>query len=88
VSNDLMILPPSALLGTKVRRRGHAGNPGSGPKGETCGTCKAYRTVQGGRSTHPKCHLERANWTGGPGSDIRKRDPSCEFWKGELDAKI
>ena len=77
---DLMILPPSALLGRVVRRKGHAGNPGRGPKGETCGTCQSYALSSSGAGVYRKCELARANWTHGPGSDIRKKDPACEFW--------
>lgn len=76
----LMILPPSALLGTKVRRRGHAGSPGRGPDGETCGTCRNYVSTSYHGKSWRKCELARANWTHGPGSDIRKHDPACEFW--------
>ena len=85
MSDDpLMILPPSALLGTKVRRRGHAGNPGRGPAGETCGSCQSYATNQYHGKAWRKCELARANWTHGPGSDIRKKDPACEFWTARL----
>lgn len=84
-----MILPASALeyadkhKQLHVRKKGHAGHPGAGPKGETCGSCTSRRSVQGGRKAYSKCELNRRNWTGGPGSDIRMRDPACEFWKAK-----
>jgi len=77
MTDELMILPPSAKA--RVKRQGHAGNPGRGPAGETCGTCQHYCTVSYAK-TYRKCELARANWTHGPGSDIRKKDPACEFW--------
>ncbi len=72
----LMALPESA--GRFPKTRGHAARPGSGPAGETCGSCAQYRSVQGGARSHPKCELARSRWTHGPGSDIRKCDPACE----------
>jgi hypothetical protein len=66
--------------------RGHYFTPGTGPAGETCGTCK-HRVLRGnseGRGRgHQKCGLNRANWTHGPRSDIRAKDPACKFWERE-----
>jgi len=60
--------------------RGHAWTPGTGPEGETCGTCKhLYRRQMG--KTYLKCGLNRARWTGGKGSDIRARDDACKKWE-------
>ena len=85
--DDLMLLPPSALAYARnvVRKRGHAGIPGSGPKEESCRSCAHKRGVQGGRKTFYKCELNRRNWTGGPGSDIHLKDPACEFWSAPED---
>ena len=82
MSDELMLLPQSALdyARTRVRKRGHAGYPGAGPNAETCGSCQHSRSVQGGRKAFSKCVLNERNWTGGPGSDIRMKDPACEFW--------
>jgi hypothetical protein len=42
---ELFELPPSALAAANLRAslkvRGHAAQPGTGPEGETCGTCNA-----------------------------------------------
>lgn len=61
--------------------KGHIYPPGTGPKNETCKTCLHY-TI---RTRYPhswrKCGLNRANWTSGPGSDIRAKDPACKFWE-------
>lgn len=85
MADQLMILPASALeyANTIVRKKGHAGHPGRGPKGETCGSCVSRKSVHGGRKAYSKCELNRKNWTGGSGSDIRMRDPACEFWKAK-----
>lgn len=59
--------------------RGHVATPGTGPNGETCGTCEyIYRNQLS--KTYLKCALNRANWTGGAKSDIRARDPACSRW--------
>ena len=79
MSSDLMLLPPSALLGTTVPKRGHAARPGTGPEGETCGSC-AHLTRRQLSKTYTKCALTKATWTGGGGSDIRHKDPACAKW--------
>ena len=60
-------------------RRGHAADPGTGPDGETCGTCDHYTQKRHSR-IHLKCWLMKEYWTNGPGSDIRKKDPACTHW--------
>ena len=89
VQPPLMALPESALRPLKLwKTRGHAARPGTGPAGETCGSCASYRSVQGGTRCYPKCELRRSSWTGGPGSDIRKRDPACERWSAKQDKPL
>jgi hypothetical protein len=80
MTDQLMILPPSALLGVTVKKRGHAARPGTGPEGETCGTCKHLVRRQMAK-TYMKCGLTMAKWTGGAGSDIRHKDPACSKWE-------
>jgi hypothetical protein len=80
-----MALPPQSH---PVKRRGHAGRPGDGPKGETCGTCFFYASIQSGARRHPKCLRMRAQWTGGPGTDIRRKDPACMMWEEPLPTSI
>lgn len=59
---------------------GHAYHPGTGPAGETCGSCKhLYRNRMA--KTYLKCELARAIWTGGRASDVRARDPACKKWE-------
>lgn len=62
-----------------VQQRGYAGKPGTGPAGETCGSCKFRTEVRHARA-YPKCELNRAKWTGGKRSDILVRSPACEKW--------
>ncbi|HEY0838287.1 MAG TPA: hypothetical protein VGE72_30555 [Azospirillum sp.] len=69
------------LYATVPRRRGHFGRPGSGPEGETCGTCAHYTSVRHHDKTYPKCGRAQAAWTHGPGSDIRRKDPACHGWE-------
>lgn len=63
-------------------KRGHYFTPGTGPEGETCGTCKHLFRNQRSK-TYLKCGLNRVHWTGGEGSDIRAKDAACKFWEGE-----
>jgi len=59
----------------------HPAKPGTGPAGETCGTCAhCCRTRPGGRNYY-KCFLIKKNWTNGPGSDLRLKDLACMFFK-------
>jgi hypothetical protein len=60
--------------------RGHAWQPGTGPQGETCKSCKHY-TVKYLSKAYRKCGLMREHWTGGAGSDIRASDPACKKWE-------
>lgn len=59
--------------------KGYAARPGTGPVGETCGSCRHRTRVEHARS-YPKCDLARHKWTGGRGSDILVKSPACERW--------
>jgi hypothetical protein len=80
MSEPLMLLPASALRSTTTPKRGHAARPGTGPEGETCGSCKHLARRQMSKA-YIKCGLTKATWTGGPGSDIRAKDPACSRWE-------
>lgn len=58
----------------------HASIPGTGPAGETCGTC-ANLIHKRMAKTYIKCGLTRAMWTGGAGTDVRAKDPACSKWE-------
>ena len=79
---SLMVLPESALKARRLsKKHGHAAVPGTGPKGETCGSCvHLYRREMS--KTYLKCFLMRAYWTGGEGTDVRAGDAACRRWFG------
>jgi len=54
--------------------KGYAALPGTGPAGETCGSCDhLYRH-------RLKCELMKSYWTGGHCSDVLGRSPACKRW--------
>jgi len=58
--------------------RGYARRPGTGPEGQTCGTCANVVCKSYSRNYY-KCGLVKT--TGGPATDIRLSSPACELWK-------
>lgn len=61
---------------------GHPARPGSGPKGETCGSCLHLTQLKYAK-TYLKCAKLRNQWTHGPGTDVRAKDAACRFWEGK-----
>ena len=59
---------------------GYAAKPGTGPKGETCQSCKYYLRVNYHGKIYLKCMLTKP-WTHGRGSDIKAGTPACAMWK-------
>jgi hypothetical protein len=59
--------------------RGHAHLPGTGPTGETCGTCASLVRFTSSKAWH-KCGLTRARWTFSRSTDVRVGDPACVKW--------
>lgn len=59
---------------------GHADKPGTGPKGETCKTC---RHVEGPPGYTKACGLMRAVWEfrTQKQNDIRLKDRACSKWE-------
>lgn len=83
---DLMVLPPSALKARRLsRKHGHAASPGTGPAGETCGSCANLVRRQMAK-TNLKCRLMRTHWTGGTGTDVRAGDAACRRWESTGEA--
>lgn len=72
---------PTVFKGT-----GYAAPPGTGPKGETCKSCRHYRIVMGKGRDYRKCSLMARVWTGGPGTDIKASAPACAKWEGRPSA--
>ena len=64
---------------------GHAGTPGTGPSGETCGTCKYLACHRPNKKRYYKCGI--GNITHGPATDIRLKDPACEHYRGQKNAQ-
>lgn len=82
--NDLFGHPlPNPVLATKhiTKLNGYARRPGSGPAGETCGTCDHCATRSYTKNKYFKCLVIQWRWTHGPGTDILKSSPACELWK-------
>jgi hypothetical protein len=80
---DLMELPASALSARRLsKKHGHAAVPGTGPAGETCGSCANLERLSMAK-TYLKCGLMRAYWTGGEGTDVRAGDAACRRWTKE-----
>ncbi len=61
------------------RPQGYAASPGTGPEGETCGSC-AHHAVRHLAKDYHKCELMRQAWTGGRKTDILVRSPACAKW--------
>lgn len=68
-----------AKMGRKpTQARGYAWAPGTGPAGETCGSCR----FAGRRRRWAKCDNNHApKHTGGKGTDILLRAPACKYWE-------
>ena len=67
-----------------IIRHGWAAKPGTGPAGETCGTC-TYAAEYRFRNTYLKCSARPGeHWKGGRETDIRPMDPACSQWCGRI----
>ena len=64
-----------------VKPWGYFAPPGTGPKGETCQTCR--HCVACGHSSHRylKCLRAQGKWTHGRKTDILARSPACSGWE-------
>ena len=56
--------------------KGYAAPPGTGPEGETCGSCRHIMRVP-----WAKCGLVKDRWTHSRGSDVKVRAPACRRWE-------
>ncbi|MGH8326882.1 MAG: hypothetical protein ACRET2_08985 [Steroidobacteraceae bacterium] len=63
-----------------VTPRGYAAPPGTGPAGETCGSCKHCGRMRQAKRWI-KCLLMRARWSHGRATDILARSPACSKWE-------
>ena len=56
---------------------------GSGPEGETCGTCRhAIRMTRTGARRWIKCGMMRRSWTHSTRTDVLARWHACSSWAG------
>lgn len=63
-----------------VARVGWADTPGTGPQGETCGSC-TYCEAFHYRKRYYKCAARDGDhWKGGRQTDIRPLEPACSKW--------
>lgn len=65
---------------TKLPGEGYAASPGSGPRGETCRSCRHLRRLDGRKATWNKCRLVK--WSSTKNTDIRLDAPACLRWEG------
>jgi len=74
--------PREARSPRPSKAMGYAAPPGSGPAGETCGTCAhcRLRTIRGERRVY-KCRLLQGRWTFDRTTDVRLRSPACAKWQ-------
>lgn len=59
---------------------GYAAAPGTGPNGETCGSCANCRVRTGSARRFYKCVLMVSAWTHGRASDVLLKSPACKRW--------
>lgn len=60
--------------------QGYAAPPGTGPAGETCGSCRHIARLRYAR-IYLKCELNERAWTHGRKTDILARTPACRKWE-------
>lgn len=76
---DFMLIPASAM--SKPIPKGlYAARPGTGPEGETCGSCDWLVRKRTSRA-YLKCGRMQALWTGGGGSDVKAKAPASSKWE-------
>jgi hypothetical protein len=66
-----------------VEPRGYADRPGTGPEGETCGSCRHRTGAHNSRRDFPKCALTSRCHTSGRRTDILVRSPACRKWEAK-----
>lgn len=78
--NDLWNQPLGAAKAKRGQARGNAAPIGSGPAGETCGSCVHCYSPPAFRTFY-KCRLVKP--THGPGTDIRLKWAACARWQSK-----
>lgn len=73
--------PPRKNKGPTAK--GYAYFPGTGPDGETCGTCRhCFKKTYIARPSF-KCLLMRGTWTRTRKTDILVRSKACKKWEAK-----
>jgi len=73
---------PPPKRSPNARVVGYGAPPGTGPAGQTCGTCgNCWRKNTGGRRTYLKCLVGHVSSS--KASDIKARSPACHKWKAD-----
>lgn len=67
---------------------GYVAEPGTGPEGERCGTCRHLTRTSTTAKEYLKCGLNSARWTGGRKTDVLSRSPACRKWEPELEEGV
>lgn len=82
-------IDPAPMCGPmrSPRADGYAAEPGTGPAGETCGSCAHCRGRHFTRcrpGARPrkfyKCAANMTEWTNSRDSDVLVHSPACRFW--------
>lgn len=60
-----------------IEPRGYAAPPGTGPEGETCGSCEHLARFR----RFPKCALNHGAWTHTRRTDVLVRAVACQRWE-------
>lgn len=71
--------PAKKLKGPKAK--GYAARQGSGPKDETCGSCKHCFRKTYTSKPYFKCLLMRDHWSASRTTDILFRAVACKHWE-------
>lgn len=77
---EVVLIGKPSLKGVK-RVTGYAAPPGTGPAGETCGTCRHIRRERNysGNKRWAKCAIGYQSSC--DASDIKVRAPACKLWE-------
>ena len=82
VQERLPVVPGASKKRKDPIPAGYAATPGTGPAGETCGSCAHRRVISCAKRYH-KCGLMQRIWTGGRKTDILVRSPACAKWEAK-----
>ncbi|HJE22105.1 MAG TPA: hypothetical protein K8W01_00385 [Methylorubrum populi] len=63
-----------------TQAKGYAAKPGTGPAGETCGSCD-HLVRKRLAKVYRKCGLMERHWTGGKDTDVLATAPACRNWQ-------